>query len=104
MPDKTKNMNLNELLKQKASKKLDADIETYLKSIRENKLFDGINDKNIRLEDNKVETVHYFFWNNATAAKFIKEKFIDEYEAREAESFMQKVDGLQNELEELKNQ
>lgn len=97
-------MNLNEMLRQKAAKKLDEDIANYLQLIRENKLFKAFNNKIFRLDNNEAQTFHSFFWDNSTASKLIKEKFIDEYEAIETTTFMQKVENLQNNIEDLRNQ
>ena len=95
---------LNELLKQRAEEKLNLEIKKYLKDFRYHKFFGafGFCPVNIN-EEGKTENLSSFFENEyRTAGKLIRAAFLPEYIEKETKDFMEKVDAIESEIEDLK--
>jgi hypothetical protein len=96
---------LNELLKIKAERQLQKEINAFILSIRDNRFFSSIETLNVCVNDEEKETLRTFLWNgNRKAGKMILEDYLPEYIEKEAKDFMDKVDMFEQDIDELRNQ
>jgi hypothetical protein len=94
--------NLNELLKAKAEKRLEKELEEYIRTFRENKFFQAIAQMSIKHSETNESLSHFFWDSNRKAGQLMKEKFLADYIETEAKCFMAKVEELQEQIDELK--
>lgn len=93
---------LNELLKLKAEKKLTSEIDKWLLELRTHKFFSSIEAEVLR--DNSYNLRTALWSSSEVLGRKIKEKFLPDYVQKETTDFMEKVETMQNEIDELRNQ
>lgn len=93
---------LNELLKLKAEKKLTTEIDKWLSDIRKHPFFSAIEHE--LLVDGR-DTLRLAMWSSSESFGVkIKQKYLNKYVKTETQSFMDKVETMQNEIDELRDQ
>lgn len=98
---------LTDLIKNKAASKLQNEINEYLRAFIDHKFFDAITDFKVKVMENGAESerdLRGFLWNyHGAAHDAIIEKFEDKYIEQESIEFMDKVESLQKDVQDLFN-
>lgn len=101
---------IHKLIEEKAKAKLKTEIGKFISSIRENKLFSSVEGLKIILdtgeseEKEERESLRSFFWDTEhNAAKIIMKKLLPLYIELESKNFMEKVEQLSVDVEDLKS-
>ena len=102
--------NLQELINQKAEKRLDADIYKLAEAIRNNPLLQTTNNPSIpdiSIKNNEGSYLerkpYWFFQSNGNFFDKVKEGWLPIYIAEETKNFITKVEELDSEIQGLKN-
>ncbi len=99
---------LNELLKKRAEKKLDADIAQFLKAINSSVFMRALEKITVNVPgEAKPPSLGAFLWwsdyKKGSAGELIEAAFKEEYITREALQFIEQVDSFKTQLDELKD-
>lgn len=95
-------MDLNQLLKERAEKKLRSDINAYLNQIRENQFFRQLKSVNICTKEDKRESLWTWTWENSGEAfEMIMEKCLPQYIEDESKAFIEKVESIRQDVDNL---
>lgn len=95
---------LTKLIEIKAEKQFKKELAAFINSIRGNQFFKSVEHLEVTLPNGKKETLRLFFWSeNHEAAKIIQEEHLPKYIESESFQFMQKVESLQEQIDDLKN-
>ena len=97
-------IDLQSLLEKRAKDKLNKDIENYIKSIKENPLFKAIADYKGGFPNNKDFEDWIYFESDGYFKNIIYNKMLPEYIEKESKDFLLKVENIQTEIDDLKNQ
>jgi len=88
---------LNELLKQRAEKKLRKEADTFLLGIRSHQFFRAIESLTVNIGESEKKTLRAFFWDgNREAMEMILKENLPNYIEQEAKTFLERVDALNN--------
>ena len=102
--------NLQDIVNKKAKDRAENEVRKFIEKFRENsnilvvldKLY--INENQKSNEDDEIDTLRSCFWNTDNVLpKYIIEELIKQYIPEESRKFIDKVEELSNEIEELKN-
>lgn len=106
--------NLQELINNRAEKRLDADLRALSKTIRESRLLSVIADsifptliypkapkKPLGTDDTKEEYPFWIFKDNSLFMKAVKDYWLPIYKSEEAQNFIQKVEDLSTDVANL---
>lgn len=98
---------LTQLIKNKAEGKLHGEIQDYLNQLTNHKFFNAISEMTVNIQEGDKEEkrrLSGFLWPlNGAAFDMIRAKFMDKYIEQESIEFMDKVEKLQQDVEELLN-
>lgn len=98
---------LNQLIKNKATSRLQNEVSEYLNNFINHKFFDAISDFKVKITNDGKEderNIRGFLWSsNGLAFEKIISKFQPKYIERESKEFMDKVESLQQDVQELFN-
>ena len=97
---------LQAIITEKAEKELKAEITDFINSFSNHPFFNAIKDESVFISKDKRESFHSFFWYTSTSEchKKIFNANKDEYVARKSKEFVEKVDELRADLDELMEQ
>ncbi len=88
-----------------AEKKLSKDVEDFLENIKKSPFFDLLEFVTIKKEDNKQDNLRSALWNNSEyIGNLLISKSKDKYIERETQDFIKKVDNIQSQIDEVRDE
>lgn len=96
-------MDLNELLKDKAENQLNEEIEKFISDFRAHKFFYTLSGLTIKLEKEEISLDRFIYPKSRQLIKTIKDDLLDDYIEEFSTEFIQKVESISQDLDELKN-